>query len=392
VTAAFLPYGRQSIDEADIRAVVEALKSSHLTQGPSVGRFEEKLASTLAAPYVSAVSSGTAALHLAYAALGLGSGDEIITSPITFLATANAARHLGAEVLFGDVDDCGNLDPDSVEALITPRTKGIVAVHFAGLPADVERLRAIADRHGLWLVEDAAHALGAQSGSTPVGACTLSDATTFSFHPVKHITTGEGGAVSTRRAELKQKIDRLREHGIERRPAPDSEGHYGYVMHELGWNYRLSDVSSALGQSQLEKLPAWLLRREEIARRYRAGFARLDPRLLRCTPEPSGRHSAHHLFPVLIDFERLGLTRGVVMGMLKQRGIGTQVHYIPVCDQPYYKERGSWRCPKAQSFYRQELSVPMYATLSQTDVERVLAGVSEVIERRTSAVVYAKGP
>jgi dTDP-4-amino-4,6-dideoxygalactose transaminase len=329
---------------------------------------------------------------LAYAALGLGLGDEIITSPITFLATANAARHLGAKVLFGDVDDCGNLDPESVESLITPRTKGIVAVHFAGLPADVARLRSIADRHGLWLVEDAAHALGARLGTAAVGACTLSDATTFSFHPVKHITTGEGGAVSTRRADLKQRIDRLREHGIERQPAPDSEGHYGYVMHELGWNYRLSDLSSALGRSQLQKLPAWLARRAEIAERYRTVFSGLDPELLRCTPQPSDRHSAHHLFPLLIDFARLGLTRGAVMGLLKQRGIGTQVHYIPVCDQPYYRQRGSWHCPKARSFYQSELSVPMYSTLSHADVERVLAGVSEVIGRRAAAVVYAKGP
>jgi len=392
VTDAFLPYGRQSIDEADIRAVVEALKGSHLTQGPSVGRFEQKLASLLDAPHVSAVSSGTAALHLAYAALGLGAGDEIITSPITFLATANAARHLGAEVSFGDVDDCGNLDPDSVEPLISPRTRGIVAVHFAGLPADMQRLRAIAERHGLWLVEDAAHALGARIGVTPVGACALSDATTFSFHPVKHITTAEGGAVSTRRVELKQKIDRLREHGIERRPAPDSEGHYGYVMQELGWNYRLSDLGAALGISQLDKLPAWLRRREQIAQRYRAGFAGLDPLLLRCTPLPQGRHSAHHLFPVLIDFARLGLTRGAVMSALKQRGIGTQVHYIPVCDQPYYSKRKSSDCPNARRFYSSELSLPMYSTLTDADVERVLAGVSEVIERRTTAVVYAKGP
>ena len=251
MTGTFLPYGRHSIDEADIAAVIAVLKSSHLTQGPEARRFEENLALALQAPYVSAVASGTAALHLAYAALGLGAGDELITTPITFLATANAARLLGAEVRFGDVDEHGNLDPDSVESLITPRTKGIAAVHFAGMPADMPRLHALAQRHGLWLVEDAAHALGARIGSRPVGACELSDATTFSFHPVKHITTGEGGAVSIRRAELKQKLERLREHGIERRPAPDSNGHFGYVMEDLGWNYRLSDLSCALGASQL---------------------------------------------------------------------------------------------------------------------------------------------
>lgn len=383
---AFLPYGRQSIDEDDIQAVVEVLKSSHLTQGPAVPRFEAKLASLLEAPHVSACSNGTAALHLAYAALGLGAGDELITSPITFLATANAARLLGADVRFGDVDPSGNLDPDSVEALIGPRTRGITAVHFAGMPASMQRLRAIAERHGLWLVEDAAHALGARSGQKPVGACELSDATTFSFHPVKHITTGEGGAITTRRPELKQRIDRLREHGIERRPAADSNGHYGYVMEELGWNYRLSDLNCALGTSQLEKLPGWVERRDQLARRYREKLQRLEP-LLRCLPELSDRQSSHHLFPVLIDFQRLGLSRGEVMGRLKQRGIGTQVHYIPVCDQPYYRQRGESACPAARRFYASELSLPMYAALSDADVDRVCAALSEIIERPMAAAV-----
>lgn len=388
----YLPYARQSIDEADVRAVVEVLRGNFLTQGPAVAHFEAELSELVGGTHVSAVSSGTAALQLAYAALGLGPGDELVTSPITFVATANAARLLGAEVAFADVDACGNLDPEAVEALITPRTKGIAAVHFAGLPADMRRLRQIADEHGLWLVEDAAHALGARVEATPVGACALSDATTFSFHPVKHITTAEGGAVSTRRPELKHKLDRLREHGIERRPAPDSEGHYGYVMEELGYNYRLSDVAAALGSSQLEKLPAWLSRREAIARRYREAFASLAPELLCCLPEPEGRSSAHHLFPVLIDFERLGLTRGAVMGTLKQRGIGTQVHYIPVSDQPYYRRRGQWHCPQARRFYQAELSLPMYPALDDDDVGRVIAAVSELIRRPKAAVSTTRGP
>lgn len=387
MSEAFLPYGRQSIDDADVQAVVDVLRGSHLTQGPGVARFEHELSGLLEAPYVSAVSSGTAALHLAYAALGLGPGDEIITSPITFLATANAACLLGAAVRFGDVDEHGNLDPDSVEALIGPRTKGIVAVHFAGMPADVRRLRALSDRHGLWLVEDAAHALGARSGARPVGACELSDAATFSFHPVKHVTTAEGGAVSTRRAELKQRIDRLREHGIERRPAPGSNGHFGYVMEELGWNYRLSDLSCALGLAQLQKLPGWLRRRDEVARRYREAFARHAAAGLRCLPEAAERHSAHHLFPVLIDFERLGHSRGAVMGALKQRGIGTQVHYIPVCDQPYYRRSGEAHCPKARDFYARELSLPMYPALTDADVDRVIAALGEVVERPMAAAV-----
>lgn len=383
----FLPYGRQSIDQQDIEAVIEVLKSSHLTQGPAVARFEAKLGSALEAEHVSACSNGTAALHLAYAALGLQAGDELITSPITFLATANAARLLGAEVRFGDVDQHGNLDPESVERLITPRTKGITAVHFAGMPADMPRLSAIARRHGLWLVEDAAHALGARAAAGPVGNCALSDATTFSFHPVKHVTTGEGGAVTTRRADVKRLIDRLREHGIERRPAPDSNGLYGYVMEELGWNYRLSDLNCALGSSQLDKLPAWVKRRDEVARRYREAFAALEPAGLRCLPEAEDRHSSHHLFPVLFDYARLGVSRGDVMSRLKQRGIGTQVHYIPVCDQPYYSQRGQHDCPQARRFYASELSLPMYSALSDADVNRVVEAVSEVIERPMAAAV-----
>lgn len=383
----FLPYGCQSIDDADVQAVIEALRSSHLTQGPGVARFEAALAELVGTPHVSVVSNGTAALHLAYAALGLQAGDEIITSPITFVATANAASLLGAEVRFGDVDPSGNLDPDSVEGLIGRRTKGIVAVHFAGMPADMPRLREIADRHGLWLVEDAAHALGARIGNQPVGACQLSDATTFSFHPVKHITTAEGGAISTRRPELTRKIERLREHGIERRPAPDSGGHYGYVLEELGWNYRLSDLNCALGASQLRKLAGWLARRDELAQRYRAGLSELASKGLGCLPEIPGRKSAHHLFPVLIDFPRAGLTRGQLMGELKQRGIGSQVHYIPVCDQPYYRRRGETHCPHARRFYSSELSLPMYAALSDADVDRVIEALWELIGRPMAAAV-----
>jgi perosamine synthetase len=387
VSDSFLPYGRQSLDEADIQAVVDVLKSTHLTQGPAVGQFESKLAELVQAPYVSAVANGTAALHVAYSALGLGPGDELITSPITFVATANAARLLGAEVRFGDVDEQGNLDPKSVERLIGPKTKGIAAVHFAGLPADMPALRALCDQHHLWLVEDAAHALGARSGGLPVGACELSDATTFSFHPVKHVTTGEGGAISTRRPDLKRKLDLLREHGIERRPAEGSLGHFGYVQNELGFNYRLSDIACALGSSQLDKLEAFVRRRREIAARYRAGFARLDPALLSCLGEPLGRLSSHHLFPVAVDFELLGLSRGQLMAALKSRGVGTQVHYIPVCDQPYYASRAASECPHARRFYARELSLPMYPALTDADVERVISAVSEVIERPMAAAV-----
>jgi dTDP-4-amino-4,6-dideoxygalactose transaminase len=236
-------------------------------------------------------------------------------------------------------------------------------------------------------VEDAAHALGASAGGAAVGACQSSDATTFSFHPVKHVTTGEGGAITTRRPDLKRKLDLLREHGIERKPAEGSLGHWGYEQNEHGFNYRLSDIAGALGSSQLDKLPAFVRRRREIAARYRAGFADLDPALLRCPGEPAGRDSSYHLFAVQIDFARLGLTRGQLMAALKARGVGSQVHYIPVCDQPYYASRAASHCPKAREFYARELSLPMYASLSDADVERVISAVVEVIERPTAAAV-----
>jgi dTDP-4-amino-4,6-dideoxygalactose transaminase len=239
----------------------------------------------------------------------------------------------------------------------------------------------------LWLVEDAAHALGARVGESTVGACAMSDATTFSFHPVKHITTAEGGAVSTRRPELKQKLDRLREHGLERRPAPGSNGLWGYEQQDLGWNYRLSDLNAALGSSQLDKAPAWLARRCQVAARYRAAFAGLAEHPLRCLPEPGDRHSAHHLFPVHIEFEKLGLARGEVMAALRARGIGTQVHYIPVCDQPYYSARGQSECPRARRFYATELSLPMYSALTDTDVDRVCAALREIIQQPMAAAV-----
>ena len=265
MTEPFLPYGKQAIDDDDIAAVVAALRAPLITQGPLVGEFEAALAAFTGARHVSVVANGSIALQLAYAALGLGPGDELITTPNTFAATANAARSLGAHVKFCDVEpDTGNLDLATIEALITPSTRGIAAVHFGGLPVDLAPLRALADKHGLWLVEDAAHALGATYRGTHVG--TLADATTLSFHPVKHITTGEGGAVIARDATVKGMIDRLRHHGIEREhlktPSP---GPWYHEVQSLGWNARLTDIQCALGISQMKKLPAWIARRRELA-------------------------------------------------------------------------------------------------------------------------------
>jgi len=373
----FLPYGRHVVDDEDIEQVVRVLRGGPLTQGPRVSEFEAALAARVQAPGCVAVSSGTAALHAAYQALGLGPGDELITSPITFVATANAARQLGARVVFADVDASGNLDPDSVRAKITDKTRGIAAVHFAGMPCDMEELGAIARAHGLFLVEDAAHAIGASYAGRPVGSCELSDMVTVSFHPVKHITTVEGGAIFVRDGDQEARLRRIREHGLRREPAPDSRGLYGYVQEELGYNYRLSDLGAALGLSQLRKLDRFLGARRDIYELYKRLLGNLDPEIVAPLPEYPDRQSAHHLMPVQIDFARAKRSRGEVMEALKNKGIGSQVHYIPVHTQPYY--RGSGSCPKAERFSSQELSLPMYPGLRAVDVERVVSALEEIL-------------
>ena len=383
-----LHYGSHLIDDADVAAVCAALRSDRLTQGPLVAEFEQGIARRVGAPHVTAVSNGTAALHVAYAALGLGPGDEIITSPITFVATANAARMLGADVRFADVcADSGNLDPASVAALVGPRTRGIVPVHFGGLPVDLAALRAIADRHGLWMVEDAAHALGAEYQGSAIGGCKYSQATTFSFHPVKHITTGEGGAVCTSDPVLEQRMRQFREHGLVRTPAPDSGGHWGYRQDALGYNYRMCDLQCALGSSQLKKLPAWLEQRQRLAALYRAQLAELGLPWLEPTAAGQQARHAYHLFSVLIDFERAGVTRAQVMGRLKEQGIVAMVHYMPVCDQPYYAALyGRAACPEARRFYARQLSLPMHQGMCADDVARVVSALGQALSGRTSRI------
>jgi UDP-4-amino-4,6-dideoxy-N-acetyl-beta-L-altrosamine transaminase len=372
-----LPYGRQTIDDEDIAAVVEALRAPLLTCGPLVARFEAALGSWLGAPHVSVCSSGTAALHLAYAALGIGQGDEIITTPITFSATAAAAYYVGATVRIADVDAHGNLSPASVEELITRRTRAIVAVHLGGMPADLDELAAIAQRRGLYLIEDACHALGATYGGRKIGAGT-SDAVVFSFHPVKHITTGEGGAVVVRDARIKARIDRLRHHGIERDPARfEKPGAAGYEVAELGFNYRLPDFACALGITQLAKLDRFVAERRLIAGDYRAALARYFPSGGVAVPaERPDRESAYHLFAVAIDWARFGTTRARVMQALADAGIGTQVHYIPLLDHPLHAQRCPGELdrprPGAATYYARTLSLPMFPSLATADLERVV--------------------
>jgi perosamine synthetase len=382
-----LPYGRQTIDDDDVAAVVEALRAGLLTCGPRVADFERALATAVGAAHASACSSGTAALHLVYAGLGFGPGDEIITTPITFSATAAAAYYVGASVRIADVDPrTGNLDPASVEALLTPRTRAIVPVHLGGLPVDLAELAGIAERHGVYLIEDACHALGATYRTRPVGSGPA-HATVFSFHPVKHITTAEGGAIVTDDAALKRRMDRLRHHGIEREAAHMSAppaGPWAYEVADLGFNYRLSDLQCALGLSQLGKLDGFVARRRAIATRYRELLAQTFPEGGVTPPaELADRASAYHLFAAAIDFPRFGTTRAAVATALAAAGIGTQVHYIPLLDHPLHAarcpdERARPR-PGADAYYARTLSLPMYPAMTDADVGRVVTTLHQVL-------------
>ena len=374
----FMPYGRQWIDEDDIAAVVEVLRSDYLTTGPAVPRFEAALQDATGAKHAVALNSGTSALHAMYFAAGIGPGDEIITSPLTFAATGNAALYLGATVRFVDVErDTGNLDPDLVEAAITERTKAIVPVDFAGHPADYDRLRAIADRHGLRLLADAAHSLGATYKGRSVG--TLADASELSFHPVKPVTTAEGGAVVTDDPELARRAARFRTHGITREPdeleQPD-EGGWWNEQHDLGYNYRLTDVQAALGASQLRRLERFIVRRRDIAAQYDAALADIDALEL-----PGRRQHVEpgwHLYVVRTHEPEL---RKPLFDRLRTAGIGVQVHYLPVYWHPYYARLGYPRglCPMAERYYASAVSLPIFPAMSDWDVQDVATRLRQAV-------------
>ena len=398
----FLPYGKHRVTPEDIEAVVEVLQSDWLTQGPAVPAFEDALARELGAAEAVACSSGTAALHLAMLALGLGEGDAVITTPNSFVATANCARYVGATVIFADIDPkTGLIDPTSIARLLSKdldRTiKAIIPVHFAGQPADLPAIYALARRHGAWVVDDASHALGAtyEYNRQPyrLGGNPHSDLTIFSFHPVKHVAAGEGGAVVTDNAELAERLRLFRSHGIIRRDfinhdmAVSSDGvpnPWYYEMHDLGFNYRLTDLQAALGLSQLRRLQWSLQRRREIAHLYQRMIAEtFDGGEAVPLELKSDATHAYHLFVVQIDFDRLETTRAVVMNRLRAQGIGTQVHYIPIHLQPYY--RGS--APSdgrpldgAEEYYAHALSLPMYPDLEESDIKRVVGELAVALE------------
>jgi UDP-4-amino-4,6-dideoxy-N-acetyl-beta-L-altrosamine transaminase len=369
--APFLPYGRQWVTEEDIAAVVETLRGDWLTTGPMVPRLEEALCRATGAPHAVALNSGTSALHAMYAALGLGEGDEIITSPLTFAATANAAHYLGARVRFVDIDPrTGNLDPALVEAAITPRTRLVVAVDYAGHPADYPALQALCDRHGLTLVSDAAHSLGARLHEVPVGQ--LSHATAVSMHPVKPITTGEGGAVLTADTELARRVAAFRSHGMERDPARlvvRDEGPWYMEQQMLGFNYRLTDIQAALGLSQVDRLGDFIARRQVLAARWSEGLRGLEGLLL---PEVlPGATSGWHLYVVRTEDPHL---RRPFLEALRAVGLGVQVHYLPVYRHPWYRANGyaDVSCPEADAWYERCISLPVYPRMSDRDFESAL--------------------
>ncbi len=382
-----LPYGLHTVEQEDIDAVVAALRQPLLTCGPLVPRFEAALATAVGAAHATVCSSGTAALHLAYAALGIGEGDEIITTPVTFSATAAAAYYVGASVRFADVDPTtGHLEPSSVETLITSRTRAIVPVHLGGMPAELAALRAIARSHGVALVEDACHAIGASYHGTPIGGG-ASDAVVFSFHPVKHITTGEGGAVVVQDPRLKQRLDRLRQHGVERNPASMTtppDGPWAYEVQELGWNYRLSDLACALGLSQLARLEAWVAARRRLADAYRGALAAAFPGG-EVVPPPviPGRASSYHLFAVAIDFAALATTRATVVRALQADGIHTQVHYVPLLRHPLHARRCPTELdrprPGTERYYERTLTLPLFPTMTEADVGRVVDSLRRIL-------------
>lgn len=380
----FLSYGKQWIDQDDIDSVVEVLKSDFLTQGPKVEEFEEKICDYTGAKYCVAVSNGTTALHLAVAALDIKKNSEGITTPITFVASANCLIYCGLKPIFADIDEkTYDIDPEEIRKKITAKTRVIVAVDFAGQPAEMEKISEIAKEGSLYVIEDAAHAIGSvYADGSKVGSCKYSDLTTFSFHPVKNITTGEGGAITTNNEKLYQRLLLLRSHGITKNPSLLSQnpGPWYYEMQELGFNFRMCDIQAALGVSQIRKLDDFKIRRQEIVAKYNEAFKNLQN--VKVPFEEVGLSSAFHLYVLKIDFAKIDKTRAQIMGELKAKNIGTQVHYIPVHLQPYYKKtfglkKGDY--PKSEKYYAECLSIPLYPKMTDYEVETVIKAIQDIL-------------
>lgn len=372
----YIPYGRQAIDEEDIQAVVDVLRSDYLTTGPVITDFEKKVANYTGAKYAVAIANGTAALHAACFAAGIKEGDEVITTPITFAASANCVLYCGARPVFADIkEDTYNIDPEDVRKKITNKTKAIVAVHFTGQPCEMEEIHAIAKEHNLIVIEDAAHALGADYKGHMVGS--ISDMTTFSFHPVKHITTGEGGMITTNNEELYKRLVLFRSHGITRDESMllANEGSWYYEQLDLGYNYRITDIQCALGLSQMNKLERFVTRRRELVARYQNVFK--DVKEIITPVELEGCNSSWHLYVIQVD------NRKEVFEKLREAGIGVNVHYIPVYHHPYYRQNGyeDVVCSNAEKLYEGLISLPLYPDLTNEQQDYVIEKVLEYVRK-----------
>ena len=380
-----IQYGHQHIDDEDIQAVVNVLKSDFLTQGPAVSRFENKICEITGAHYCVAVSNATAGLHIAVQALNLPENSEGITTPNTFLASANCLLYNKIRPVFADIDpDTYNIDLTEIGKKITPHTKVIIPVHFAGLSCDMERIKKVADGHNIRVIEDAAHAIGScYADGSPVGNCKYSDMTVFSFHPVKTITTGEGGAITTNDESLYKRLLQLRSHGVTKDTEllTQNPGPWYYEMHSLGFNYRMTDMQAALGYSQLLKLEHFRERRQSIVDRYNEAFDGIPH--IKLPYRNFEQISCFHLYVLQIDFEKIGITRKDFMKKLVDKGIGTQVHYIPVHTQPYYKKHYGYKTgdyPIAEQYYEMALSLPLHLSMTDVDVDKVIFTINEIMK------------
>jgi len=400
MTNKFIPYSKQSIDDSDIEAVVSVLKSDWMTQGPKITEFEDAVASRVGAKHGIAVATGTAALHCACYAAGVKEGDEVITAPITFAASGNCALYLGATVKFVDIKkDTYCMDAEKLEAAITPKTKAIIPIDYTGQPCDMDEINSIAYKHGIAVIEDAAHALGAKYKGESVGS--LTDMSIFSFHPVKHIAMGEGGLITTNDDGLAEKLRLFRTHGITNNETSvmnrelstdmhipenielntNEKAAWYYEMQELGFNYRITDIQCALGCSQLQKLDSFLTRRKEIAGFYTEAFK--DSPFIETPFQESDRENAWHLYMLKLKLTNMKKTRKMVFNELRAEGIGVHVHYIPLHLQPYYQNNLRYKYgdfPESEAFYNSALTIPLFPTMTDADCERVINTIFEIVQ------------
>lgn len=378
----YLPYAQQWVDEEDVGEVVKVLKSDFLTTGPKIEEFEKRFADYVGAKYAVSISNGTAALHAACFAAGINEGDEVITSPITFAASANCVLYQGGKPVFADINPKSyNIDIEAIERKITKKTKAIIPVDFTGQAVDIDGINEIAKKYGLIVIEDAAHSLGAEYKGKKIGS--LVDITTFSFHPVKHITTGEGGMITTNDDKLYNKLKLFRTHGITRDKEMlhnKEEGPWFYEQLELGYNYRMTDIQAALGISQLNKINGFLKRRREIAKKYDEYLKNIDGIIL--PYQESFSKSAWHLYVIQLELEKFKVGRKEIFEALQAENIGVNVHYIPVYYHPYYKRLGYEKglCPNAERLYERIITLPLYPKMKDKDIEDVVNAMDKVLK------------